>query len=1335
MFIRAAILGAVSAMGATTEAVGATVTLFPVADSYVNQGEPTINYSTSSNLEVARFGEFLTLWRSYLRFDLRSIPSNAILASAELRLYLNSAVGPIVSLSILQVNAAWTSGGVTWNNQPAVGPVRASAAVGLTTGYKVWTLTTLAGEWLSGSTPNYGVSIRGPEASSVEWSRTFDSLQGPNDPQLVITYILPTPTATRTSTRTPTRTPTATFTPSVAATRTPTPTVSPTATFTRTPTPSPTRMSSPTPTASASPTLTTTASRTPTAARTVTATATHTSTATPTSTHTATQPPTATPSPLPTQTQSATVTVTSTRTPTRTQTATTIPTPTSTATRTVTLTATPFPSATGTPTGTPTPSGTAAPPPTPTATPDPQVAALLRLRNDSLRVPELRVERGIPQFIGVEVPVPAGLADDPVVQALDFLDRYRDLYRLTSPRAQLYLKRIFKNRTGEHVFFGQHIEGIPVHAGELAVHLRAGAVTHTSGDYLHVVPSFGAPTISARAAQAVAVAAVPGTGVRVIGETRLTYYNKGLGSRNPAVTHLAWEVHLRGVTAVEGIGTTWTYFIDAHDGAVLRGIDDSPRAFRLSVKNAQHTNGESDDCLAARDDLEEWFTEAGPTADYPGGDADAEAARSAAVASYDFFADLDFDSYDNGGGRIPALVHVGQNWVNAFWKIACNEIRIGDGMAATDVFAHEFTHGVRSWSRNAWFDRDIDETFSLDESYADFFGCLVSSAGAAAVDWVLGEDTPGPRVDVSDPPRLGFVDHYDNYQGDDIPFHQESNSGIPSKAAFLITDGGTHHGFSITGLGRAKAKNLYVDTLMALPSNASMAVAARETIENAAAYAESGFLDFSDRDVCMVRNAFAAVGLWASFDLDCDGVRDAEDTDADGDGVEVTGREPCTGGATAACDDNCPLLENPRQEDCDEDGIGDVCDDLNRLTLCADTDADGILDRIDKCPCTVSPDQLDTDGDWESHLCNPLSEELDKGGDVCDTDDDGDHMLDTNDNCPLVANADQLDSDQDGIGDACDNCWTVANANQADNDHDGVGDLCDPDDDNDGICDVGGPEPEGLECAGVKPPDGSPPDACCPGKGGSDNCQFLPNPDQIDIGRNGIGLRCDPGEAELLSGNWAAGVDLPIRFGDDTDAFLVPIAPCSNVACPDWLHPDYVTGVDVSLPFSALVNIVDDRGFLVGAGGRQASQTLELHPATDFFYRAPSDGAAAARAATNGSVYHGARYYLAISPPAGVELNHDYLVTITVRSWVRPTCIGDCGGDTVVNVDELLRMVNIALGNLPMIECQAGDYNGDRAITVDEILSAVGNALNGCGQKSGLRLQLKTARHAAERFG
>jgi len=60
-------------------------------------------------------------------------------------------------------------------------------------------------------------------------------------------------------------------------------------------------------------------------------------------------------------------------------------------------------------------------------------------------------------------------------------------------------------------------------------------------------------------------------------------------------------------------------------------------------------------------------------------------------------------------------------------------------------------------------------------------------------------------------------------------------------------------------------------------------------------------------------------------------------------------------------------------------------------------------------------------------------------------------------------------------------------------------------------------------------------------------------------------------------------------------------------------------------------------------------------------------------------------------------------------------CVGDCNDDGTVTVDEILTMVNIALGNAPVTTCEAGDANHDGQITVDEILTAVNDTLNGCG--------------------
>jgi len=60
------------------------------------------------------------------------------------------------------------------------------------------------------------------------------------------------------------------------------------------------------------------------------------------------------------------------------------------------------------------------------------------------------------------------------------------------------------------------------------------------------------------------------------------------------------------------------------------------------------------------------------------------------------------------------------------------------------------------------------------------------------------------------------------------------------------------------------------------------------------------------------------------------------------------------------------------------------------------------------------------------------------------------------------------------------------------------------------------------------------------------------------------------------------------------------------------------------------------------------------------------------------------------------------------------SCAGDCGGDNQVTIDELLVLVNVALGNQAM--CRLGDANGDGQIMVDDIMLAVGNLLHGCPQ-------------------
>lgn len=59
-------------------------------------------------------------------------------------------------------------------------------------------------------------------------------------------------------------------------------------------------------------------------------------------------------------------------------------------------------------------------------------------------------------------------------------------------------------------------------------------------------------------------------------------------------------------------------------------------------------------------------------------------------------------------------------------------------------------------------------------------------------------------------------------------------------------------------------------------------------------------------------------------------------------------------------------------------------------------------------------------------------------------------------------------------------------------------------------------------------------------------------------------------------------------------------------------------------------------------------------------------------------------------------------------------CMGDCSGDGTVTVNEVIRGVNIALGNLALAECRACDGDGNGKVMVNELVHAVNHALEGC---------------------
>jgi hypothetical protein len=83
--------------------------------------------------------------------------------------------------------------------------------------------------------------------------------------------------------------------------------------------------------------------------------------------------------------------------------------------------------------------------------------------------------------------------------------------------------------------------------------------------------------------------------------------------------------------------------------------------------------------------------------------------------------------------------------------------------------------------------------------------------------------------------------------------------------------------------------------------------------------------------------------------------------------------------------------------------------------------------------------------------------------------------------------------------------------------------------------------------------------------------------------------------------------------------------------------------------------------------------------------------------------------------PIGMPLTNvvgeDGAITV---SLVPLRCPGDCSGNRIVTVNELVIAVNIALGNAAISSCLALDTNGNGMASIEELIRAVGSLLDGC---------------------
>ncbi|WP_405716673.1 MULTISPECIES: M4 family metallopeptidase [unclassified Streptomyces] len=203
-----------------------------------------------------------------------------------------------------------------------------------------------------------------------------------------------------------------------------------------------------------------------------------------------------------------------------------------------------------------------------------------------------------------------------------------------------------------------------------------------------------------------------------------------------------------------------------------------------------------------------------------------------------------WDYYKNVHGRTGirgdgvgaySRVHYGNAYVNAFWQDSCFCMTYGDGegnvkpLTSLDVAAHEMSHGVTAATANLVYS---GESGGLNEATSDIFAAGVefySNTTADPGDYLVGEkidiNGDGTPLRYMDKPSKDGASKDAWYSGiGNIDVHY--SSGPANHFFYLLSEGSgakvvngvsydspTSDGLPVTGIGRAKAEQIWFKAL------------------------------------------------------------------------------------------------------------------------------------------------------------------------------------------------------------------------------------------------------------------------------------------------------------------------------------------------------------------------------------------------------------------------------------------------------------------------------------------------------------------------------------------
>jgi bacillolysin len=442
----------------------------------------------------------------------------------------------------------------------------------------------------------------------------------------------------------------------------------------------------------------------------------------------------------------------------------------------------------------------------------------------------------------------AGTLSDGASAARSFMRQNKVLLGMADPDSDMDLARQWQDPLGSrHFRYQQQVAGIPVWGREALVHVDGNDTVYLYQG--HTVKSAAQTTantaqINADEAFLAAQADLGGTAVASADNPdQLVYYPE---SEDDLV--LCYQI------AVEtDLADRWWYFIDAASGEVVHRISrvadtvesasgssllGVTRSFNAWLDGGTYYLVDPTIPDAAYDDPVASISAKGNlyVFDARNGESDLYYIASTSATSgwdpagvsviynieqvYDYYKDTHGrDGIDNANMNYQAVVHLKQNYANAFWNGTFLVFGDGDNQtfsnlaASLDITAHEIQHGVTEFTAGLIYE---NQSGALNEAYSDIFACMVDRD-----DWTVGEDvtlvSPGFLRDLAHPengldPLPTKMSEYRNMPVDEDHGGVHINMSIPSRAAYLIAEGLTTEGLG-TAIGRDKTERIFYRAL------------------------------------------------------------------------------------------------------------------------------------------------------------------------------------------------------------------------------------------------------------------------------------------------------------------------------------------------------------------------------------------------------------------------------------------------------------------------------------------------------------------------------------------